>query len=57
MISVCDGPMETACYVEYIWVKIRCMLGWSIGFGHKTAELHFFRTRAQLMSAQNETLL
>ena len=57
MISVCDGPMETACYVEYIWVEIRCMLDWSIGFGHKTAELHFFRMSAQLMSAQNETLL
>ena len=33
------------------------MLDWIIGFGHKTVEIHFFGTSAQLVSAQNETLL
>ena len=45
------------CYVEYIWVNIQCMLDRTIGFGHKTAEIHFFGMSAQLVSAQNETLL
>ena len=40
-----------------IGVNIRCMLDWIIGFGHKTAEIHFFGMSAQLVSAQNETLL
>ena len=46
--------MET---VEYMWVNIGCMLDWIIVFGHKTAEIHFFGIRAQLVSAQNEMLL
>ena len=33
------------------------MLDWIIGFGHKTAEINFFGMSAQLVSAQNETLL
>ena len=33
------------------------MLNWIIGFGHKTVEIHFFGTSAQLVSAQSETLL
>ena len=33
------------------------MLDWIIGFGHKTAEMHFFDMSAELVSAQNETLL
>ena len=45
------------CYIEYMWVNIRCMLDWILGFGQKTAEIHFFGMRAQLLSAQNETLL
>ena len=49
-----DGSMET---VEYMWVNIGCMLDWIIVFGHKTAEIHFFGIRAQLVSAQNEMLL
>ena len=40
-----------------MWVNIQCMLDWIIGFGHKTAEIHFFGMSAQLVSAQNETLL
>ena len=40
-----------------MWVNIRCMLAWIIGFGHKTVEIHFFGTSAQLVTAQNETLL
>ena len=40
-----------------IGVNIRCMLDWIIGFGHKTAEIHFFGMSVQLVSAQNETLL
>ena len=33
------------------------MLDWITGFGHKTAEINFFGMSAQLVSAQNETLL
>ena len=33
------------------------MLDWIIGFGHKTAEIHFFGMSARLVSGQNETLL
>ena len=33
------------------------MLDWIIGFGYKTAEIHFFGKSAQLVSARNETLL
>ena len=33
-----DGPMET---VEHMWVNIWCMLDWTVGFCHKTAEIHF----------------
>ena len=33
------------------------MLDWIIGFGYKTREIHFFGMIAQLVSAQNETLL
>ena len=40
-----------------MWVNIRCMLDRIIGFGHKTVEIRFFGTSAQLVSAQNETLL
>ena len=36
--SMYDDPMET---VEYMWVNIWCMLDWTIGFCHKTAEIHF----------------
>ena len=49
--------MYGQCVFEYMWVNIRCMLDWIIGFGHKTAEIHFFGMSAQLVSAQNETLL
>ena len=38
-------------------LNIRCMLDSIIGFGHKTAEMHFFSMSAQLVSAQNEMLL
>ena len=38
-------------------LNIQCMLDWIIGFGHKTAEMHFFDMSAELVSAQNETLL
>ena len=38
-----------------MWMNIRCMLDWIIGFVHKTAEIHFFGMSAQLVSAQNET--
>ena len=40
-----------------MWVNIRCMLDRIIGFGHKTVEIRFFGTSAQLVSAQNEALL
>ena len=40
-----------------MWVNIRCMLHWIIGFGHKFAEIHFFGMSAQIVSAQNEKLL
>ena len=40
-----------------MWVNIWCMLDWIIGFGHKTVEIRFLSTSAQLVSAQNETLL
>ena len=40
-----------------MWVNIRCMLDCIIGFGDKTAEIHFFGMSAHLVSAQNETLL
>ena len=33
------------------------MLDWIIGFSHKTAEILFFGMSAELVSAQNETLL
>ena len=33
-----DGAMET---VEYMWVKIWCMMDWIIGFCHKAVEIHF----------------
>ena len=49
--------MYGQCVFEYMGVNIRCMLDWIIGFGHKTAEIHFFGMSAQLVSAQNETLL
>ena len=45
------------CYVEYMWVNIRYMLDWIIGFGHKTAEIHFICMSAKLVRAQNEMLL
>ena len=32
------GPMET---VEHMLVNIWCMLNWTAGFGHKTAEMYF----------------
>ena len=38
-------------------MNIRCMIDWIIGFGHKTAEIHFFGMSARLVSAQNEKLL
>ena len=44
-------------YVEYMWLNIPCMLDWIIRFGHNTEEMHFFGMSAQLVSAQNETLL
>ena len=37
-----------------MWVNIQCTLDWIIGFGHKTAEIHFFDMSVQLVSAQNE---
>ena len=40
-----------------MWVNVWCMLDWIIGFGNETAEIHFFGISAQLVSAQNETLL
>ena len=33
------------------------MIDWIVGFGRKTAEIHFFGMSAQLLSAQNEMLL
>ena len=45
------------CYIEYMWVNIRCMLDWILEFGQKTEEIHFFGMRAQLVSAQDDTLL
>ena len=45
------------CYVEYMWMNIRCMLDWIIGFGHKFAEIDFFGMSAQIVSAQDEKLL
>ena len=49
-----DGSVET---VEYMWMNIPCMLDWIIGFGQKTAEIHFLGMNKQLISAQNEMLL
>ena len=49
-LSMYNGPMET---VECKWVNIWSMLDWIIGFGHKTAEIHFLGMSAQLVSAQN----
>ena len=46
--------MYGQCVFEYMWVNIRCMLDWIIGFGHKTAEIHFFGMSVQLVSVQNE---
>ena len=40
-----------------MWVNIRHMLDWIIGFVHKPAEAHRFGMSAQLVSAQNETSL
>ena len=57
MINLYDSPSYGDCYVEYMWVNIRCMLDCIIGFGDKTAEIHFFGMSAHLVSAQNETLL
>ena len=53
-LSMYDGPVET---VEYMWMNIPCMLDWIIGFGQKTAEIHFLGMNKQLISAQNEMLL
>ena len=39
------------------WVNLWGMLDWILEFGQKTAEIHFFGMRAQLVSAQDETLL
>ena len=36
--SMYNGPMET---VEHIRVNIWCIPDWTIGFRHKTAEMHF----------------
>ena len=52
-LSMYNGPMET---VECMWVNIWCMLDWIIGFGHKTAEIHFLGMSVPLVSAQNQTL-
>ena len=49
-LSMYNGPMET---VECMWVNIWCMLDWIIGFGHKTAEIHFLGMSVPLVSAQN----
>ena len=40
-----------------MWMNIRCMLDWIIGFGHKFAEIDFFGMSAQIVSAQDEKLL
>ena len=40
-----------------MWMNIQWMLDWIVGFGRKTAEIHFFGMIPQLVSAQNETLL
>ena len=49
-----DGPMET---VEYMWVSIWCMLDWTVGFCHKTSEMHFLIVDKPARSAQNEMQL
>ena len=36
-----DDPKEA---VEYMGMNIWCMLGWIVGFCHKTAEIHFVGT-------------
>ena len=56
MYDQCAWWSNRDCYVEYMWLNILYMLDWIIGFGHKTAEIHFFGMSAQLVSAQNETL-
>ena len=33
-----DDAIQT---VDYMWGNVWCMLGWIIGFCHKTAESHF----------------
>ena len=38
--SMYDDPMET---VEHMWVGMWCMLDWTVGFCHKTAEMHVLR--------------
>ena len=55
-LSTYDGPTETG-PVEHMWVNILYMLNWIIRLGHKTAERRFLGISAQLVSAQNETLL
>ena len=57
MHDQCEWWSHGGCYVEYMCVNIWCKLDWIIGFGHKTAEMHFFSMSAQLVSAQNEMLL
>ena len=57
MYNQCVWWFYGDCYVEYMWVNIWCMPDWIIGFGHKSAEIHFFSMIAQLVSAQIETLL
>ena len=46
MHDQCEWWFYADCYVEYIWVNIRCMLDW----------IRFFGMSAQLVSTQNETL-
>ena len=57
MINVQNGPMETVILNTCGWVNLWCMLDWILEFGQKTAEIHFFGMRAQLVSAQDDTLL
>ena len=53
-LSMNDGPMET---VGYMLVNIWCMLDWIIRLAHKTSKINFLGISAQLLNAQNETLL
>ena len=52
--SIYDGPVETT---EYMWVNIWCMLGWTVGFCHKTAEMYLLTVDKPVRSAQNEMQL